>query len=137
MYGYIADHNLGRTLVTSEGNAYEYREQPGGGGRWALSETGVKIEEYAAKAAEDWNADWTELSEEEIAEELGEDFQPAEPPLLSVTQVAEKAGVLRAYVKAEIVAGRLPAAKIGNQYVIKEADFQAWMSNPRRGSRSK
>lgn len=57
--------------------------------------------------------------------------------VLSVAQAADKAGVSKRYVQAEIHAGRLAASKIGNQYVIEAADFAAWQATPRRGSRTK
>jgi excisionase family DNA binding protein len=57
--------------------------------------------------------------------------------LITVTQAAAFSGFNRAYIGAEIRAGRLVATKVGNQYVIEQAAFTAWMSKPRRGSRSK
>lgn len=58
------------------------------------------------------------------------------PALLTVTQAAERAAVTVRYIRAEIAAARLPAHKLGAQWVIAAADFAAWMANPRRGSRS-
>lgn len=54
--------------------------------------------------------------------------------LLTVTQAATLAACNRSYIKAEIAAGRLPASKIGSQWIIAAADFEAWMANPKRGS---
>lgn len=57
---------------------------------------------------------------------------------LSVTDAAKAARVTRAYIKAEIAAGRLAAAKNATgDYEITMAAFRRWMDNPRRGSRSK
>jgi len=56
---------------------------------------------------------------------------------ISVTDAAEASGFNRSYIKAEIARGNLYATKnaTGN-WEIRLADFRAWMSNPRRGSRS-
>lgn len=43
--------------------------------------------------------------------------------LLSVTETAEKLGVIRQRVFQLIQVGKLPAVKIGSQYVIKESDL--------------
>lgn len=44
--------------------------------------------------------------------------------LLSTPQVAERLGVTVARVQALIWAGRLPAQKVGRDYVIQEADLR-------------
>lgn len=54
--------------------------------------------------------------------------------LLTVTQAAALAACNVAYIRAEIKAGRLPARKIGNQWVISQSAFELWNANPRRGS---
>jgi len=66
------------------------------------------------------------------------------PAFISVTEAAYQTGYTpatlatgRAYIKAEIVAGRLPAQKVGSSYIIAVADFREWLANPKRGSRSK
>jgi excisionase family DNA binding protein len=43
--------------------------------------------------------------------------------LLSVSEVAERLGVIRQRVFQFIQSGRLPALMIGSQYVIKESDL--------------
>lgn len=85
MYGYIADHNYGTTLVLSDGRVFEQREQPGGDNEWYLSEEGVNIEAFALEATEQWSADWRMLdNEEEISEridlEKADDYYVGEPP---------------------------------------------------------
>ena len=57
------------------------------------------------------------------------------PALLTVTQAATAAACTDRYIRAEIAAGRLPASKLGAQWVIAREAFTAWMANPRRGSR--
>lgn len=55
---------------------------------------------------------------------------------ISASDAAERAGVSRAYIKAEIARGNLAATKnITGAYEIQMDDFKAWMGNPRRGSR--
>lgn len=44
--------------------------------------------------------------------------------LLSVTETADELGVIRQRVFQLIKSGRLPAEKIGSQYVIKESDLK-------------
>lgn len=56
---------------------------------------------------------------------------------ISVTEAANETTFNRSYIKAEIAAGRLPATKVGHYWTIDRADFDAWLSNPRRGSRAK
>lgn len=57
---------------------------------------------------------------------------------ISVTDAAEAAGVNRSYIKAEIRRGNLPAARNATRnWEIRLADFREWMSNPKRGSRSR
>jgi len=56
---------------------------------------------------------------------------------LSVGEIAGRTSFNRSFVKAEILRGNLPARKIGNQYAVNILDYEAWMKNPRRGSRSK
>jgi len=56
---------------------------------------------------------------------------------IRVTDAAERAGVTRRFIQDEINAGKLPAKKDAKgRYAIRVGDFQAWMANPRRGSRS-
>jgi len=56
---------------------------------------------------------------------------------IRVTAVAERAGVTRRFIQDEINAGKLPAKKDEKgRYAIRVDDFQEWMDNPRRGSRS-
>lgn len=56
---------------------------------------------------------------------------------ISVTDAAERAGMTRTYIKEEIKRGNLPATmNVTGGYEIAVRDFQAWMSNPRRGSRT-
>lgn len=70
-------------------------------------------------------------------EEVAESYDVLEPPYyFSITEVAENAGVGRQYVKDEVRRGNLPAVKVGRQYQIEFRDFEAWMANPRRGSRT-
>lgn len=56
---------------------------------------------------------------------------------MSVTQAATRSGFTRRYINAEIKAGRLIAERVGNQHIIEGSDFELWMRNPRRGSRTK
>ena len=44
--------------------------------------------------------------------------------LLSVTEVAERLGIIRQRVFQLIQSGRLPAIMVGSQYVIKESDLK-------------
>jgi excisionase family DNA binding protein len=44
--------------------------------------------------------------------------------LISVTEAAKRLGVIRQRVLQLIDAERLPAVKVGNQYVIKEQDLE-------------
>lgn len=56
--------------------------------------------------------------------------------VLSVSQAAEAAGFNRSYIKFEIGHGRLRATKNATGgYEIASADFEAWLDNPKRGSR--
>jgi len=56
---------------------------------------------------------------------------------IRVTDAAERAGVTRRFIQDEINAGKLPAKKDAKgRYAIRVGDFQVWMTNPRRGSRS-
>jgi excisionase family DNA binding protein len=48
-----------------------------------------------------------------------------ENPLLTTAQAAERLGVSPRRVVALITAGRLPAAKFGRDWVIREADLAA------------
>lgn len=57
--------------------------------------------------------------------------------MYTVTQFAALVGCTRGYIKAQIRRGKLPANKIGNQYVIDANEAKAWLNNPRRGSHSK
>ena len=54
---------------------------------------------------------------------------------LTVSQVAALLGCETTYVRADIRAGRLPAEKVGSQWLIRRDHATAWMQNPRRGSR--
>lgn len=56
---------------------------------------------------------------------------------MSVTQFANLHGVTRDYIKQEIRRRNLKARAIGNQYVLSVQENQAWIDNPRRGSRGK
>ena len=56
---------------------------------------------------------------------------------LSVSQLAQRAGVDRSQVVRDIHAGRLDAEKVGNQYVIEIEAAAAWLADPARGSRSR
>jgi excisionase family DNA binding protein len=61
---------------------------------------------------------------------------------LTVTQAATRAACTRKYILNEIRDQRLPATPVGNpkrpsMWLINEADFQAWLDNPLRGSRGK
>lgn len=67
MYGYIATHGKGTTLVLSDGRVFE---QHYGRAAWYLTEEGVEIDAWTDQAAQEWDADWRELSEEEVAEEI-------------------------------------------------------------------
>jgi excisionase family DNA binding protein len=44
--------------------------------------------------------------------------------LLSVTEAAKRLGVIRQRVFQLIQSGKLPAVKVGSQYVIKESDLE-------------
>ncbi len=50
--------------------------------------------------------------------------------LLSVSEVAERLGVIRQRVFQLIQSGRLPAVMVGSQYVIKESDLQLVEDRP-------
>ena len=52
-------------------------------------------------------------------------------------ELAEKANVSINYVQAEIRQARLKATRRARMWFIADVDAQAWLSNPRRGSRSK
>lgn len=56
--------------------------------------------------------------------------------LISAREAAARAECNVSYIRAEIAAGRLRATKPGTEWVIDEADFAAWLRNPRRGTRS-
>lgn len=75
MYGYIASHNWGKTLVLSDGRVFEWREQPGGGGAWheQHGEKVTDIDAYLQQSADEWGADWTELQGlKEVYDEIGD-----------------------------------------------------------------
>jgi excisionase family DNA binding protein len=57
---------------------------------------------------------------------------------LTVREAAQRAGVSGAYVRAEIAAGRLAAIRPegGTYWIINEREFERWLANPRRGTRS-
>lgn len=44
--------------------------------------------------------------------------------LISTKEAAEKLGISLRRVQALVTSGRLPAQKIGNSYVVKEADLE-------------
>jgi len=50
--------------------------------------------------------------------------------LLSVTEAAERLGVIRQRVFQLIKSDRLPAVMVGSQYVIKESDLQLVEDRP-------
>lgn len=50
--------------------------------------------------------------------------------LLSVTEAAERLGVIRQRVFQLIKAERLPAVMVGSQYVIKESDLKLVEDRP-------
>jgi excisionase family DNA binding protein len=50
--------------------------------------------------------------------------------LLSVTEAAKELGISGRRVHALISDGRLPAEKIGSQYVIKKADLEKVKKRP-------
>ncbi len=50
--------------------------------------------------------------------------------LLSVSEVAERLGVIRQRVFQLIQSDRLPAVMVGSQYVIKESDLQLVEDRP-------
>jgi hypothetical protein len=84
MYAYIASHNYGATLVLDDGRVFEQRDQPGGSSEWYLTEEGVDIDAWTDQAAQEWDADWRELSDEEIAEHIdleeAANYYVGEPP---------------------------------------------------------
>jgi excisionase family DNA binding protein len=55
----------------------------------------------------------------------------------STTEASEYADVTIRYIRAEIEAGRLVARRVGKVWIINRDDLEAWMKNPKRGSRSK
>ena len=65
MYGYIASHNQGQTLVLSDGRVFERRNT-----EWYLIEKGVDVDAYTTAATEEWDADWTELQDNEISQHI-------------------------------------------------------------------
>ena len=52
-------------------------------------------------------------------------------------ELAEAAGVTADFITQDIRRGTLKAVKRGMFWLIADEDAQAWLSNPRRGSRSK
>lgn len=50
--------------------------------------------------------------------------------LLGVTQAAERLGVVPRRVLQFIHAGRLPAQRIGKQWVIRETDVETFQQKP-------
>ncbi len=44
--------------------------------------------------------------------------------LLSITEAAKRLGVIRQRVFQLVQTGKLPAVKVGSQYVIKESDLE-------------
>lgn len=58
--------------------------------------------------------------------------------LLSVRQAAHHLGLKPAIVRRHCQQGNLPAVKVGNTWVIDEADLEAFARKPRRrGPKSK
>ena len=57
------------------------------------------------------------------------------PDLVGVTQAAALKGVTDAAVRHAIRAGRLPAIRIGSQWVIKRVNLDEWLPNPRFAGR--
>lgn len=54
--------------------------------------------------------------------------------LLTVTQAAELKGVTTHAVRWAIRNGKLASQKIGNGYVLRPADVEAWTPNPNWGA---
>jgi len=75
MYGYIASHANGTTLVLSDGRVFEQRDTPGGSPEWYLVEEDVEIEAWTEAASSSWDADWTMLQDED---EIRQRFPMAE-----------------------------------------------------------
>ena len=95
------------------------------------------VEEQVSAAIEwSWLPHFVERSRPVSREQAEEEV--AAGRRISVTDAAEAAGVNRSFIKAEIRRGNLPATKnaTGN-WEIRLADFREWMSNPKRGSRSR
>jgi hypothetical protein len=92
-------------------------------------EHGNPVNEYAIETTVGmFSLDELEVCTQITVTELATLFVAANPD--------SKIQTVRAYIKAEIARGNLPATMIGNQYVINTTDANAWLANPKRGSRS-
>lgn len=135
MYGYIASHNWGRTLVLSDGRIFEHREQPGGGGRWHQTDERIdagdshSLNRWLNEATEKWGADWTELQDDaEIEEEIGEQINENGLELAAIMTPAEIAatwGVKEDTVRDAAQHGWIAARKSGATWLIRRADAEA------------
>lgn len=56
---------------------------------------------------------------------------------ISASTIAKTHGFNPSYIRAEIKAGRLKAEKIGRDWFIDVKEYNRWLANPRRKSRSK
>lgn len=56
---------------------------------------------------------------------------------ISAATIAKLNGFHPSYIRAEIKAGRLKAEKIGRDWFVDRDEYNRWLSNPRRKSRSK
>lgn len=92
--------------------------------------TGKSVDEIVVEVAAD-NPPWQPGEFDRMMTTLDTDGSN----FVSVTEAAERAGVNRSFIKAEIKVGRLVAKKIGNQYAIQQSVFLGWLNNPKRGSR--
>ena len=57
--------------------------------------------------------------------------------LLSVTEASERADVSRQRILQLIETGVLKAEKVGSSYIIRQSDFETWVSSPREAGRPK
>jgi excisionase family DNA binding protein len=57
--------------------------------------------------------------------------------ILTTSEVAERLGMTRRYIRTLITNGVLPAEKLGRDYVIKESDLTALEDRPKRGRPTK
>ena len=58
-------------------------------------------------------------------------------PFWTTADLAEAAGVTADYVRQDINGGRLKAAKLGRDWVIREEDAQTWLAKKRSKRRRK